>query len=242
MHIKTAIVTGASSGIGRAVAKHLYSLGYQLGLVARDEEKLKLFKHELMAEPGAELKAIPLVLQADVGDEKEIIKVVDHFVESTGSLAVLVNSAGILKQGTTELDLSDFQQLVNTNIIGLFNCIKAATPYLKKQKFGYIFNVSSTAGKVGFADLGGYSASKFAVVGLGQAVMKELASYGIKVTTLCPNLISTNMTKNITIMPHEKMIPVGDIAHTIEFLLKLSPYTIIPEVSLDCTDLIQYDR
>lgn len=238
MDTKTAIITGASSGIGSAIARHLYKLGYHVGLIARDEQKLKLFKHALLAESETELREPPIILVADVCDEIAIQQAIDNFIEATGKLTVLVNNAGTLKQGTTELASRDFQQLMNTNVLGVFHCIRAAAPYFKKQKSGYIFNIASTAGKLGFANLGGYSASKHAVVGLGQSVMKELIHHGVKVTTLCPNLIATEMTKEVTHLSREKMIPVIDIAQTIEFLLSLSPYTTVPEINLDCSVLI----
>ncbi len=238
---KTAIITGASRGLGRSLTKHLVKMGYRVGMIAKNMNLLKSLKQELIEEYALDIEFLPIIMQADVSNFAEISRAILNFIEATGSISVLVNNAGVLNQGTLSLDSEAFCAMTNTNVLGMFNCIKAVSPYMIQAREGYIFNISSTAGKMGFARLGGYSASKFGMMGLGESVLKELCEYGIKVTTLCPSLMLTDMTEKVNLMPSDKMIPLEDIGHTIEYLLKLSPNTIIKELSLDCSELICLD-
>lgn len=236
---KTAIITGASRGVGLAIAKHLMKLGYRLGLLARNEQLLKSIKHSFIQEYNLDFRTAPVIMAIDVSNRLEVERAFTDFAEATGGISVLVNNAGILRKGTSNLDYDTLQELMNVNLFGSFNCTKAAAPIMIKQRSGYIFNIASAAGKAGYAKLGGYSASKFAMVGFGQSLLKELSEFGIKVTTLCPNLIASDMTENLGLMPSSKMIPVDDIAITIEYLLKLSDNTLVSDLSLDCRDLIR---
>ena len=231
---KVALVTGASRGIGKAIALALSQLGYHLGLIATDEKKLLQTKEEIFSQSGRESFIFPL----DVSDEKKVDSAVLSLLEKEGRIDILVNAAGIARHGTSELSHQSLRDQLNVNLVGAFNCIHAVAPAMKQQKSGYIFNIASRAGKVGIATVGGYSASKFALMGLNESLYNELTAFGIKVTALCPGYVNTDMAARASIPP-EKRIPVEDIVKTIEFLLSLSPNSCVRDVSIDCCSTVE---
>jgi short-subunit dehydrogenase len=121
------------------------------------------------------------------------------------------------------------------NVTASLAFVQAVAPVMKDRHSGHIFNVASRAGKVGFADEGAYSASKFALVGLSESLYKELSASGIKVTSLCPSWVDTDMAQEAgTPLGHKDMIQPADLAKTIHWLLSLSPATCVKEVILEC--------
>ncbi len=169
-----AVVTGASQGIGYAIASYLASLNYQLLLISRNLDNLKLAAEKIQKEnPG--LKSAPSIAALDVSDLVEVQKSIDHFVASAGHVDLLCNNAGYVKRGTSELAHDEFLKMINANLIGPFNCTQTFAKYMKARKSGRIINVSSRSGKVAKKMLGGYSASKFGLMGLNQSYYKELS-------------------------------------------------------------------
>lgn len=228
--MKTAFVTGASRGIGRAIALELARLGYQTALAATHLEKLKAVAQEIKA---LSPHASPLLFALDVTQEKQVKHAIHAVYEATGTIDVLVNSAGILVPGTSKLDVVNLQKMFDVNVLGAFHCIQAIAPHMKEKRSGYIFNIASLAGKIGRAANGGYSTTKFALVGLNESLCYELSGFGIKTTAICPGWVDTDMaTAHASLLKEERLL-VSDIAQAVRFLLQLSPNCCIKEVVLE---------
>ncbi len=225
MNKKTAIITGANSGIGLAIAENLAKKGYELLLIARNEEKLAAIKTKL----GTNHTYTPL----DVVNYQLVENAVNSFAQKHAHLDLLVNNAGYAKPGTSELSLDEFSKMLNTNLIGAFNLVHAVTPYMKQQRSGRIINIASKSGKIAWGQLGGYAASKFGLVGFNEALYKELAPLGIYVTAICPSWVNTPMTAEMP-MPKEDMISTDDVVKTVDYLQSMSPSVGIKEIILDC--------
>jgi short-subunit dehydrogenase len=225
MNKKTAIITGANSGIGLALAVYLANKDYELLLIARNAEKLAAIK--------AKLGANHTCASVDVADYHQVESAINQFAQKHTHIDLLINSAGTVTRGTSELPPEEFLKMLNTNLVGVFNLVHAVTPYMKQQGSGRIINIASRSGKRARALLGGYAASKFGVIGLNEALYKELAPLGIYVTAICPAWVATPMTADMP-MPKENMISTDDIVNTIDYLLNLSPSVGIKEIVLEC--------
>ena len=228
---RTAIVTGASSGIGLAIARVLGQEGYGLTVAARRAEKLEAAAAELSAE-GFEVQA----LAANVSDEAEIRKVVAAHRERYGRLDVLVNNAGVgigAPVGEIETKRLDMQLDINLRSIVLFyrECVAMLREAGAEHRNALVVNTSSISGKHGEAWLSVYSASKHGVVGWTEAMNKELGADGIKSTALCPAFVDTPMTDFVKgQVPAEEMIRPDDIAEAVRYLLRVSPACVVPEM------------
>jgi len=188
---KTAVVTGASRGIGRAIAIKLASEGANIILNYRSSIKSV---EEVMAEIQA-MGGKAVAVQGDVSSFAEAEKIIKAAVENFGSLDILVNNAGITKDGLLmRMKEEDFDSVIETNLKGTFNCIRHATPIMMKQRSGRIINMSSVVGVAGNAGQVNYSASKAGVIGITKSAAKELASRGITVNAVAPGFIQTDMT------------------------------------------------
>jgi NAD(P)-dependent dehydrogenase (short-subunit alcohol dehydrogenase family) len=228
---RAAIVTGASSGIGLAIAHVLGEEGYGLTVAARRPEKLTGAADDLRAK-GYDVNEIAAML----GDEDEIKRVVASHRDRFGRLDVLVNNAGVgigEEVGSLTTKKVDIQIDTNIRSIILFyrECLDMLQAAGAEHRRAVVINTASIAGKAGQPWLSVYSATKFAVVGFTQSMHKELAAQGIKSTALCPAFVDTPMTEFTkgSVDP-EDMITTTDIAETVRLLLKLSPACIIPEV------------
>ncbi len=181
MSQKTAIVTGASSGIGRATALQLVAQGYTVYAAARRTEK--------MAEAQVE-GLIPIFL--DVTSEEAITKAVDQIMQDTGRIDVLVNNAGYGLMGSIEeTSLEAARQQFEVNVFGLMNLTQMILPIMRRQRQGHIINISSVVGRLGMPVNGWYSASKHALEALSDALRIETRPFGIKVTVIEPGAIKT---------------------------------------------------
>lgn len=188
---KTAVVTGASRGIGRAIAIKLAAEGANIILNYRSSIKSV---EEVMAEINA-LGGKAVAVQGDVSSFAEAEKIIKAAIENFGSLDILVNNAGITKDGLLmRMKEEDFDSVIETNLKGTFNCIRHATPIMMKQRSGRIVNMSSVVGVAGNAGQVNYSASKAGVIGITKSAAKELASRGITVNAVAPGFIQTDMT------------------------------------------------
>lgn len=237
MSTRTAIITGASRGIGKEVAFALAEEGYRVCLLARSKEKLRLAAQEITQKYHLSDNKKPLYYDIDVTNSDAVNHAIKDFISQTQHIDVVFNNAGIFLGGTSDTNPDDFQAMLNTNLTGAFNIIHAVTPYLKKAKTGYIFNLASIAGKSAESMCGAYSASKFGLVGLSDALRKELLQYGIKVTAICPSVVATDMTAGMD-LPDDQKIQKSDIAKTILYLLKLSPSTSISEIVIECPSIM----
>ncbi len=228
-----AIVTGAGRGIGRALAIALAQDGYRTVLIARSHDQLESVARDITVQSGAD--RAPLVYGLDIADQEAVRHVANSIVEQLGRVDVLVNNAGQWGGSILDVTTEQFQQLLAVNLVGASMLIQAVVPVMKKQHRGHIFNVASRAGKVGFPQEGAYCASKFALVGLSEALCKELAPSGVKVTSLCPAWVDTDMAQQAgTPLLSEEMIQPEDLAKTVRWLLSLSPAACVREVLIEC--------
>jgi NAD(P)-dependent dehydrogenase (short-subunit alcohol dehydrogenase family) len=228
---RVALVTGASSGIGLAIAHMLGEEGYALTVAARRPEKLEGAADELRAK-GYDVEHVA----GNLGDEDVIKSVVAAHRERYGRLDVLVNNAGVgIGAPVADIQTKFLDMQINTNFrsIPLFyrECIDMLRAAGAEHRNALVVNTSSISGKFGQAWLSVYSATKFAVVGWTQAMYKELASEGIKSTALCPAFVDTPMTDFVKgQVEAQDMITPQDIAESVRLLLKVSPACIIPEI------------
>jgi NAD(P)-dependent dehydrogenase (short-subunit alcohol dehydrogenase family) len=231
MAARAALITGGSSGIGLAIAGALGEEGYGLTLSARRPEKLEAAADSLR-EQGFDVHAVP----ANMADEAEIKSVVDQHRERFGRLDALVNNAGIGIGGpVADAETKKVDLQLNVNLRAVYLVARDCIPMLKEAGAEHgkalIVNTASMAGKRGQGWLAAYSATKFGVVGLSQALHKELSNDGIQVTAFCPGLVATAMTDWIEgQIPKDQMIQPEDIAEAVRFLLRTCPNCIVPEL------------
>lgn len=228
---RAAIVTGASSGIGLAIARVLGQEGHAITMAARRAEKLENAVAELKAE-GLEVQGVA----ANLADEAEVQKVVAAHKERHGRLDVLVNNAGVgigATVGEIQTKRLDMQLDINIRSIVIFyrECLEMLKAAGGEHNNALVVNTSSISGKRAEAWLSVYSATKHAVVGWTEAMNKELGPQGIKSTALCPAFVDTPMTDFVKEqVKAEEMIRPQDIAESVRFLLRVSPACVVPEM------------
>jgi 3-oxoacyl-[acyl-carrier protein] reductase len=221
---KVSLVTGASRGIGRAIARELASRGATVLAAARDQEKLAAVVSGIVAEGGKAL-ALPL----DVADRASVEGAFDAVLKAHGRLDHLVNNAGITRDNLVlRMKPEDWQQVLETNLTGVFLCTQAALRPMLKQRAGRIVNVTSVVGLTGNPGQANYAASKAGVVGFTKSVAREVASRSITVNAVAPGFIETDMTAAMTDKAREAMasqIPLGrvgqpeDVAAAVAYLV-----------------------
>lgn len=221
---KSALVTGASRGIGRSIALQLAEEGYNVAVnYAGSKEKAEAVVEEIKAK-GVDSFAI----QANVADADEVKAMIKEVVSQFGSLDVLVNNAGITRDNLLmRMKEQEWDYVIDTNLKGVFNCIQKATPQMLRQRSGAIINLSSVVGAVGNPGQANYVATKAGVIGLTKSAARELASRGITVNAVAPGFIVSDMTDALSDELKEQMltqIPLArfgqdtDIANTVAFL------------------------
>ena len=188
---KVAVVTGASRGIGRAIAVKLASIGAFVVINYNgSEERAREVKQEIEAENGA-----AAICQCDVSDYGQCETFIQNVIKEYGHIDILVNNAGVTRDGLLmKMTEEDFDRVVDTNLKGAFNTIRFASRQMLKQKSGRIINMSSVVGVTGNAGQANYAASKAGIIGLTKAAARELASRGITVNAIAPGFIETDMT------------------------------------------------
>jgi uncharacterized protein len=188
---KSVIVTGASSGIGHDVALAFGSQGANVALLARRRVQLEELAQKINKAGGR-----ALALDCDVTDRARVFWSIDQVREAFGKIDILINSAGLLITETVEqMPLADLQRMMDVNVYGALNTMHAVLPHMRIQKSGNIVNISSLAGRRGVSPLGGYSATKFALVGMTEALRVELFGTGIRVSLVMPGVIDTPMAR-----------------------------------------------
>lgn len=221
---KVALVTGASRGIGRSIALQLAEEGYNVVVnYAGNKEKAEVVVEEIKSK-GVESVA----MQANVANGDEVKAMIKEIVKTFGSLDVLVNNAGITRDNLLmRMKEHEWNDVIDTNLKGVFNCIQKATPQMLKQRGGRIINLTSVVGAVGNPGQINYVASKAGVIGMTKTAARELASRHITVNAVAPGFIVSDMTDALNDDLKETMktqIPLGrfgqdtDIAHTVAFL------------------------
>jgi NAD(P)-dependent dehydrogenase (short-subunit alcohol dehydrogenase family) len=227
---RAALVTGGSSGIGLAIARALGQEGYGLTLSARRPEKLEQAAEGLRSD-GLEIEARP----ANMADEDDVKALAEAHRERFGRLDVLVNNAGVGIGGPiAEAETKKLDIQLDVNLRGVYLMTRECIPMLKEaggeHRKALIVNTASIAGKMGQGWLAAYSATKFGVVGLTQAMHRELGQDGVQCTALCPGFVATDMTDWVQDVPKDEMIQPEDIAEAVRYLLRTSPACFVPEL------------
>lgn len=230
-----AIVTGASRGIGRAVARGLASDGYAVVLVARRTEGVEALAAELEAEGAAAIRC-PL----DVADEQAVTQAMRRIVDETGRVDVLFNGAGIVHRGTSAIADADLRNVLDINLLGAINLVRAVSPAMKAARRGHVINVASRSAVYPKAGNGGYAASKAALRAYSEALCLELAKESVKVSTLCPSYVHTDQSARQSWLPDEAKIPPSDLHACVRFLLALSPASSVKELIVDCSHVVAH--
>jgi len=192
---KVAIITGGGRGIGRGIAERLAEAGAEIIIADIDISKAKKTAEEL-AKKGKN----SLAIQVDVSKERAVNFLIKKSLEKFNKVDILINNAGImLRTRLQNISLEEWEKIMKVNLTGPFLLIKALLPIMKKNSYGRIINISSSAGR-SVSTLGGphYTASKAGLLGLTRAAAKELAAYGITVNAVCPGLIDTQMVRKTT--------------------------------------------
>ncbi|MFZ0884718.1 MAG: SDR family NAD(P)-dependent oxidoreductase [Candidatus Acidiferrales bacterium] len=222
---KAAIVTGASRGIGLAIAQRLANMGAKLSICARDPQKLEAAANDLR-------KAAPAVFAApvDVTCADQITTFVSLTAKNLGPIEILVNNAGIGYFGLThEATEHNWDSVLDTNLKSVFLMSKAVAPTMIEQRGGHIINIASLAGKNTFRGGGIYCASKWGLLGLTGCMAEDLRQYGIRVSAICPGSVATDFS------PHagkdaSKLLQADDIARAVEMIVTQAPQSFMSEV------------
>ena len=232
---KMALITGGSRGIGKAIALALAEEGVNVAITGRNEEKLKAVAQEI-EEKG--VKSAYAVF--DITSKTEVYGALEKLQKDFGKIDVLVNNAGIAAfGGILEMEDEKWEEIVKTNLFGAYYVVKAVVPSMVERKTGDIINISSTAGLKGNAMTSAYSASKFGLIGMSESMMLDLRKQNIRVTTLMPSTIASDMSKEvlkITDGNPEKVLQPEDFAELVVDLLKLNKRAMLANASLWSTN------
>ncbi|WP_028391643.1 SDR family NAD(P)-dependent oxidoreductase [Bacillus cihuensis] len=189
LHKKCVVVTGASGGIGKEIAKKAAEQGARVVLLARNTDKLEELRNELNNQYGD----VAYAYELDVSNMKQIVEVFTDIYTNIGEIDVLVNNAGYgTFKEVDETNIEEIQAMFSVNVIGLMACTKMVVPSMKRRKSGHIINIASMAGKIATPKSTLYSSTKFAVIGYSNALRLEVMREGIHVTTVNPGPIATN--------------------------------------------------
>ena len=220
---KVAIVTGASRGIGEAIAKQLSSCGAKIILIARNSDQLVAVKEKIISKGG-----IAESMAGDVSNLNSFSEIVTNTIDKWGRIDILVNNAGIARDNIImRMKEDDWDSVMNINLKGCFNGIKSVARPMIKNKAGRIINITSVIGQIGNAGQSNYAASKAGIMGLTKSMAKELGSRNITVNAVAPGYITTDMTNELNDEVKEQMkssIPLGrlgtpdDVANLVCFL------------------------
>ena len=221
---KTAIITGASGGIGSEVARHLSAMGYNLALIYNNSKENALKLVSEISETGS----LAVAIKCDIKDNIQVKNAVIEATKQLGHISLIVNNAGVSYEGLlTDMTESEWDNVFDVNIKSIFNFCHAILPEMIKQHSGKIINISSMWGQVGASCEVAYSASKSAVIGFTKALAKEVSPSGIFVNCICPGVIKTKMLDCYTeddLNALKEDTPIGrlgspcDIANMVDFL------------------------
>jgi 3-oxoacyl-[acyl-carrier protein] reductase len=231
---QTALVTGATEGIGRATAFALGRAGYRVGVCARTESKVRQLVQELKGE-GIEAAGAA----ADVGLPDQVARAVDEITRALGPIDVLVNNAGILiARPFEELTLEDWDATMSTNVRSLYLVTRAVVGPMRSRKRGSIVNVASLAGRNGFAGGTAYTASKHAVLGFSRSLMLELRKDNVRVIAICPGSVDTSLLNDQPMLKSDpsRILKPEDVAVSILHALALPDRALVSELDIRPTN------
>ncbi|QJX45626.1 3-ketoacyl-ACP reductase [Hymenobacter taeanensis] len=231
---KSALVTGAGKGIGRAIAVALAQEGVNVALLARTESQLREVAQEIEA-----LGVKAVVLAADIADRASVEAAVSKAQAELGDLDILINNAGI---GTfaklVDMDPAEWEKIIQVNLLGTYYATRAVLPQMIARETGDIINIASTAGQRGAATTSAYSASKFAILGLTESLMQEVRKHNIRVSALTPSTVATELaiSNKLTDGNPDKVMQPEDLAEFIISQLKLNRRIFIKEAGMWSTN------
>lgn len=231
---KVALITGAGRGIGRATALAFAKEGIHVGLVGRTLENLQQVAEELK-----QFNVKVAYAAADVADLDSITSAVESIRGELGPIDILVNNAGISKFGSfMDLTPEEWTNIIDVNVKGVYYTTRAVLPEMIERNTGDIINISSTAGQKGAPITSAYSASKAAVIGMSESLMLEVRKKNIRVTTLTPSTVATDMAVelNLTDGNPEKVMQAEDLADLMVAQLKLHPRVVLKHAGLWSTN------
>jgi len=219
---RSALVTGASLGIGLSLTEALIARGARVAGLARDAGRLQKVAERL----GSAFLPLP----CDVGELSQVERAVRSAQQAFGAIDILINNAGVGRFGPVdELAKERWDEMLATNVSGLFYCTRQVVPIMKGQKQGHIVNIASIAGKTGYANASGYNATKFAVRGLSEALASELGPFGIKVSAIFPGVTDTTFGSGRPGPGNPSMRP-AEVAEAILHVLERSENVLITEM------------
>jgi NADP-dependent 3-hydroxy acid dehydrogenase YdfG len=229
---KVALITGASKGIGRVIAHKFAQEGLAVALTARNEEDLK----EVAAKIVTNGETKPLVIPADLQDEKQLADIPKKIVDKWGRIDVLVNNAGLgYLKPFMEISLDEFNEMLDVNVRAVFSLTQKVLPYMIERKSGNIVNIASLAGKNGFKGGTGYAATKWALRGFAQCLMLEVRDHDIRVITIFPGSVDTSFGsggQSPTGTPAGNKIQSIDIAETAYLAVNMPQRTMVSEIDM----------
>jgi 3-oxoacyl-[acyl-carrier protein] reductase len=212
---KTAIITGGGTGIGRGIALALAQEGARLVLCGRRLERIQSVASEVQAMGGE-----ALAVQADVSHEQDVARLTQAAIETYGRVDILVNNAAVFEDGELHaLSIESWDRVMAVNLRGAYLCIRQVLPLMRAQRSGQILNISSESGIEYYRGDGAYGLSKHALNDLGEYVQRENQDFNIRVNTICPGMVVTEMTKGSPGLNEEKCLYPEDIADLAIWLL-----------------------
>jgi len=236
---QVAVVTGAGRGIGRAIALTLAELGAHTVLCGRSREALEQTAAAIQNSGGTSLVKSSVkssgkssVIECDVSDLHSVEALAEHVERTFRRIDILVNNAGIGAAGPLhQLSPDDWERVLNTNLRGVYYCIRSLAPLMIKARTGHIINISSLAGKNALPNGAAYAASKWGLNGLTYSVAEELRAHNIRVSVICPGSVHTEFS------PHpgknaEKMLQASDVAHAVAMIVTQAPQSFASEILL----------
>ncbi len=228
---RRALITGASSGIGKATALAFAKAGIDVALVSRSLDKLEAVA-EAARHAGTEAKAYAV----DLANVSQVEKKIQAIALDFGNIDILVNSAGIAYTGAlSETSLADWQQVINLNLTSIFQCIMGILPGMRDRGTGTIINIASIAAKQPFPSWGAYSVSKAGLIALSQTLAQEERAHGIRVTAISPGAVNTELWDTETVnvnLDRSKMLTPEIVAESILHTALLPPQAVIDELTL----------
>jgi len=231
---RTALVTGATEGIGRATAFALGRAGWQVGVCARTASRLEALLGELA---GAGIRAAGRA--GDVGDERDAPAIVRHVADALGAVEALVNNAGVLiAKPFEELTPADWDRTMATNLRSLFLMTREVLPEMRRRRRGTVVNVASLAGRNGFVGGTAYAASKHAVLGFSKSLLLEVRRDNIRVVAICPGSVGTAMLRDQPLLKADpdRILKPEDVASTILHVLELPERALVSELDIRPTN------